>query len=100
MLIYLITYRKRNNEIFQRLITTCMYDVGDETSNGWIVLDIQVYYKGRFYKLDEFNEMFDKDYKQYIELQKKIEDRKKIVSKPLKFIGKKFNDIGNFIDKL
>lgn len=84
MLIYLVTYRTRKNELLQRVITTLTHKVGDYTSSGWYVLDIQVFYKGRFYEEHEFWKMFDKEYeslktKQQKETLKQLNRRKRFI---------------------
>ncbi len=46
---FMITYRKRNGDIFLRLKKSlCGLRVGDETSMGWIVLDIHELYNGNY----------------------------------------------------
>lgn len=48
---YLITYQKRNGDIFLRSRTTPLnYKKGDETSMGWKVLNIHYYHEGNYYQ--------------------------------------------------
>lgn len=49
---YLITYEKRNGDIFCRLrnsIPEC--GIGKETSMGWKVVDVKSYFKGGYYSI-------------------------------------------------
>ena len=57
----LITYQKRNGDIFQRVRNTyTSYRVGEETSMGWKVLDIKYKYKDRYYSYAEYDRLIDK----------------------------------------
>lgn len=59
----LITYQKRNGEIFNRIRNTyCPYRVGDTTSMGWKVLDIKYNYKNKYYDYDTWFKLVDKEF--------------------------------------
>lgn len=56
-----ITYQKRNGEIIERTRTTGLpYRIGDTTSMGWKVLDIQYLYNGKYYHSGEYEEKVNK----------------------------------------
>ena len=100
MLYYLVVYRKNNNEIIYRVISTLNCNIGEHNGYGWLVIDIQVFYKGRFYKLEEFDTLFDKDIERF--KNKRLKEKKYIslFSKSLKKLSEKIDNVSNFIDKL
>jgi hypothetical protein len=56
-----VTYQKRNGVIFKRLRdTTPPYRVGEETSMGWKVLNIEYEYNNKFYPSYEYYKLIDK----------------------------------------
>lgn len=56
-----ITYQKRNGEIIERTRTTGLpYSIGETTSMGWKVLDIQYLYNGKYYHSGEYEKKVDK----------------------------------------
>jgi hypothetical protein len=56
-----VTYQKRNGVIFKRLRdTTPPYRVGEETSMGWKVLNIEYEYNNKFYPGYEYYKLIDK----------------------------------------
>ena len=100
MLYYLVVYRKNNNEFIHRVISTLNCEIGEYNGYGWYVLDIQVFYNGRFYKLDEFDSLFDKEIERFN--NKRLKKKKYInpFSKSLKKLSEKIDNVSNFIDKL
>lgn len=56
MFTHLIIYQTPKLEIKYRILyNTPMYKIGQTTSMGWLVIDIQRFYKNRFYTLNEFD---------------------------------------------
>ena len=56
-----ITYQKKNGEIIERTRTTGLpYRIGETTSMGWKVLDIQYLYNGKYYHSGEYEEKVNK----------------------------------------
>lgn len=52
---YLISYQKRNGEVFCRIRNTIPEcGLGHETSMGWLVIDIKYYFKNGFYSLRDY----------------------------------------------
>ena len=57
-----ITYQKRDGCIFQRYRNTMIpYKIGDTTSMGWKVLNIEYEYNNKYYTQSEFNKLVHKD---------------------------------------
>ena len=50
---YLITYQKRNGDIFCRVRSSIPCAIGKETSMGWKVVDVKQQFKNNFYTLSE-----------------------------------------------
>ena len=74
----LITYQKKNGEIFQRVRNTySSYRIGDITSMGWKVLDIQYRWKNKYYSSSDYDKITTK----HFDRAKKINKIKKIVVK-------------------
>lgn len=46
---YLISYQNKKNETIYHIVEMPQYKVGDYTSMGWYVVDIQLLYDKRFY---------------------------------------------------
>lgn len=47
---YLVTYKNRNGEVFCKVRNTCPnYNIGDETSMGWTLIDIKYWFKNGYY---------------------------------------------------
>ena len=69
-----ITYQKRNGCIFQRLRETALpYKIGEETSMGWKVLNIEYEYNNEFYSEHDYYKMIQKRKDKLIK-RKHIED--------------------------
>ena len=57
-----ITYQKENGYIFQRLRNTALpYKIGDTTSMGWKVLNIEYEYKSKYYSEYEYHSLIHKN---------------------------------------
>lgn len=69
-----ITYQKRDGSIIQKLRnTTLPYKIGDTTSMGWKVLNIEYEYKNKYYTYYEYNMLIHKSKKRYVR-KKKIKE--------------------------
>lgn len=78
-----ITYQKENGYIFKRLrSTTLPYKIGDITSMGWKVLNIEYQYKNKYYP----------EYKYHL----LIEKRRKIASKKKEQVDLFMNEFKTF----
>jgi len=57
-----ITYQKANGCVIQKQRNTMLpYKVGDTTSMGWKVLNIEYEYKDKFISVDKYNMMIQKE---------------------------------------
>lgn len=62
-----ITYQKRDGSIMQKLRnTTLPYKIGETTSMGWKVLNIEYEYKNKYYTFYEYNKLIHKSKQRYI----------------------------------
>ena len=69
-----ITYQKRNGCVFQRMRETALpYKIGEETSMGWKVLNIEYEYNNEFYSEHDYYKMIQKRKDKFIK-KKHIED--------------------------
>jgi len=69
-----ITYQKRDGSVIQRLRHTALpYKIGEETSMGWKVLNIEYEYKNKFYPEYKYDEMLLKAKKAVIRKRQNIE---------------------------
>lgn len=57
---YLITYKKRSGELIYRKRTTLPGYIGQETSMGWIIENIEYGYGNKYYSLKEYQLLMDK----------------------------------------
>lgn len=56
-----ITYQKRNGSIIKRTRNTILpYKIGDRTSMGWKVLNVEYEYKNKFYTYYDYNRLLYK----------------------------------------
>ena len=58
-----ITYQKKNGELIERkrqTINTCK--IGETTSMGWKVLDIQYLYNGKYYHSGEYDQIIEREW--------------------------------------
>lgn len=73
-----ITYKKNDGCIMQRYRNTILpYKIGDTTSMGWKVLNIEYEYKNKYYPEHEYNMLIYKDRKLLIKKRQTIELFKK-----------------------
>lgn len=69
-----ITYQKQDGCIFQRQRnTTLPYRIGEITSMGWKVLNIEYQYKDKFYPEYKYNMLVQTDKKAIIKKKQTIE---------------------------
>lgn len=62
-----ITYQKNDGSIIQRERNTMLpYKIGETTSMGWKVLNIEYEYKNKFYSQYEYNVLLNKNKQKYI----------------------------------
>lgn len=58
-----VTYQKANGEIFERIRNTLMsYRIGDTTSIGWRVLNIEYRYNNKYYSKEDYDSILDKEF--------------------------------------
>lgn len=50
----IITYQKRNGDIFIRPYDFTLRRIGDATSMGWKIIDIHYYYEGNYYCMQDY----------------------------------------------
>ncbi len=86
----LITYQKRNGDIFQRVRNTyTSYRVGDETSMGWKVLDIKYKYKDHYYSYADYDRLIEKEWqkdKKLFQIKKGIKETLKNINRVMVFL--------------
>lgn len=75
---FLVIYQKNETIVFGRIVKSLpFYEVGSYTSNGWKVLSIQIFNKGKFINYDKYLKKISVNKQQrYINLDK----RNKILS--------------------
>ena len=84
-----ITYQKRDGSIMQRFRKTILpYKIGDITSMGWKVLNIEYEYNDKYYTYYEYNMLIHKNKQRYIK-RKQIKEfcHKKVKSLLYYIIG-------------
>ncbi len=61
---YLIFYQKRSGQTIFRIVNSMpiLVKVGNHTSMGWYVLDIQFFDKNRFYTYETYRKRLDKHF--------------------------------------
>ena len=59
---YLITYQKRNGEVIYRKRNSLPGNIGDETSMGWIIQDIQYQFGNKYYNFIDYKHISRKYY--------------------------------------
>ena len=65
-----VTYQKRDGNIIHRPRNTILpYKVGDTTSMGWKVLNIEYEYKNKYYPEYEYNVLIAKNRKKVIKIR-------------------------------
>ena len=66
-----ITYQKKDGSIIHRTrSTTLPYKIGDITSMGWKVLNIEYEYNNKFYSMNEYYELLNKNKQKVIKARK------------------------------
>lgn len=59
---YLITYQKRNGELIYRERMSLPGRIGDTTSMGWLIQDINYFYNGKYYSNSDYNKLMNKNH--------------------------------------
>lgn len=68
---YMVIYKKYNGDLLYRANKNKPnYKIGQKTSMGWEVVDIQRMYKGNTYSINEFDNMLSRRYSYKILLNK------------------------------
>lgn len=57
---YLITYKKRSGELIYRKRNTLPGYIGQETSMGWIIENIEYLFGNKYYSLKEYQLLMEK----------------------------------------
>jgi hypothetical protein len=82
---YLIVYQKLNGDVIFRPVKNFpLVKIGDKTSMGWKVLDIQYFCNNRFYSYSKFNKLlkkYDEDKKKRIQRENKLNSVKEFFKK-------------------
>lgn len=69
-----ITYQKKDGSVMQRFRNTILpYKIGDTTSMGWKVLNIEFEYKNKYYSEYKYNILKQKDKRAYFRKKKAID---------------------------
>ena len=69
-----ITYQKRDGNIIQRYRNTMLpYKIGDETSMGWKVLNIEYEYNNKYYPEYKYHMLVHKHKQLYIKKKQLLE---------------------------
>lgn len=69
-----ITYQKKDGSVMQRFRNTILpYKIGDTTSMGWKVLNIEYEYNNKYYSEYKYNIIKQKRKKAYFKRKKTIE---------------------------
>lgn len=64
---YMVIYQKNNNDLIYRANKTRpAYNIGDKTSMGWKVLDIQRLHNGKCYSMNEFDKKLSVKHPHYL----------------------------------
>lgn len=73
-----ITYQKRNGSIIKKYRNTMLpYNIGDETSMGWKVLNIEYEYNNNYYPEYEYNIIINKRKQSYLKKRQQADAFKK-----------------------
>lgn len=69
-----ITYQKRDGSIMQKLRKTMLpYSIGDTTSMGWKILNIEYEYNNKYYSYYQYNMLIHKRKQRYL-IKKRIKE--------------------------
>lgn len=94
--IYLVIYRNKNFEYKYRILQYHPpYKVGDRTSMGWDVIDIQYYFENQFYTYKEYQPLKTKELEKFDKRLEKENKKRRIrtkIKRDLKFELKKIID--------
>ena len=64
---YMVIYQKNNNDLIYRANKTRpAYNIGDKTSMGWKVIDIQRLHNGKCYSMNEFDKKLSVKHPHYL----------------------------------
>ena len=59
---FLIVYQKRNGELIYRTRNSLPGKIGDITSMGWLIKDINYLYHGKYYSASDYNRLMNKQH--------------------------------------
>lgn len=94
-----ITYQKKDGSVMQRFRNTILpYKIGDTTSMGWKVLNIEYEYNNKYYPEYKYNIIIQKRKKAYFKRKKTIEHCKTESKKFLYYVAAAI--IVNYLIKL
>lgn len=81
---YLVIYRKDNNVYLYRTLRSYFSEnkIGERTSAGWFIVDVQQFYNGRYYNFREYTDKINKDF----EKKQKREKIERIVKNKIDFV--------------
>ena len=57
---FLITYKKRNGELIYRKRMSLPGNIGQTTSMGWLIQDINYFYNGKYYSASDYYKLMNK----------------------------------------
>lgn len=58
---YQITYKKKNGEVFYRIRDSLpTQTIGEETSMGWLILDVKYLFNSKYYSFIEYKKLLNK----------------------------------------
>lgn len=77
-----VTYQKKDGTILNRIRNTALdYNIGDITSMGWKILDIEYNYNGKYYSKYEYDKMMMNDKKKQQKIKRlKFNFKKSIIT--------------------
>lgn len=82
-----VTYQKRDGSIIHRLRSTSLpYSIGEETSMGWKVLNIEYNYNGKYYSKNEYDLLIQKIKQRHIMIRQLKTNCKKSIITLLNYI--------------
>ena len=67
---FLIVYQKRNGELIYRTRNSIPGKIGAITSMGWLIKDINYFYKGKYYSASDYNRLMSKQHNIVISFRK------------------------------
>ena len=77
-----VTYQKKDGTILNRIRNTSLnYNIGDITSMGWKILDIEYNYNGKYYSKYDYDKMMMNDKKKQQRIKRlKFNFKKSIIT--------------------